>query len=95
MSPATIVRVRWLRCGAGGLVDGRCAAAAARRERADRLLHAADLWRNRAIRENCTMLLLFKINQDAQIKKLFSEADLDMTEQEFVDMCKEVHSVDS
>ena len=48
MSPAAIVRVRWLRCGAGGLVDGRCAAAAARRERADRLLHAVDLWRNLA-----------------------------------------------
>ena len=48
MSPATIVRVRWLRCGAGGLVDGRCAAAAARRERADRLLHAVDFWRNLA-----------------------------------------------
>ena len=49
---------------------------------------------NRSIRENCTMLLLFKLNQDAQIKKLYSETDLDMTEQEFIDMCKEVHAVD-
>ena len=49
---------------------------------------------NRAIRENCTLLLLFKLNQDAQIKKLYSETDLDMTEEQFIDMCKEVHSVD-
>ena len=40
------------------------------------------------------MLLLFKQNQDAQTKKLFSETDLDMTEEEFISMCKEVHSVD-
>ena len=45
---------------------------------------------NRAIRENCTLLLLFKLNQDAQIKKLYSETDLDMTEEQFIDMCKEV-----
>ena len=49
---------------------------------------------NRAIRENCTMLLLFKLNQDAQIKKLYEEADLEMDEQSFVNMCKEVHSID-
>ena len=49
---------------------------------------------NRAIRENCTLLLLFKLNQDAQIKKLYSETDLDMTEEQFIDMCKEVHSID-
>ena len=40
------------------------------------------------------MLLLFKLNQDAQIKKLYSETDLDMTEEQFIDMCKEVHSID-
>jgi hypothetical protein len=49
---------------------------------------------NRAIRENCTMLLLFKLNQDAQIKKLYEEADLEMDEQSFTSMCKEVHSID-
>lgn len=47
---------------------------------------------NRAIRENTTMLLLFKINQEAQIKKLYEESDLDMTEEQFIQMCKEVHS---
>ena len=35
-----------------------------------------------------------KLNQDAQIKKLYSETDLDMTEEEFIEMCKEVHSID-
>ena len=40
------------------------------------------------------MLLLFKLNQDAQIKKLYSETDLDMTEEQFIEMCKEVHSID-
>ena len=49
---------------------------------------------NRAIRENCTMLLLFKLNQDAQIKKLYEEADLEMSEQEFINLCKEVHKID-
>ena len=49
---------------------------------------------NRAIRENCTLLLLFKINQDAQIKKLYEETDLDMTEEQFIQMCKEVHKID-
>ena len=48
---------------------------------------------NRAIRENCTMLLLFKLNQDAQIKKLYCESDCDLTEEEFTFMCNEVHSV--
>ena len=49
---------------------------------------------NRAIRENCTMLLLFKVNQDAQIKKLYEECDLKMSESEFVGMCNNVHSLD-
>ena len=49
---------------------------------------------NRAIRENCTMLLLFKVNQDAQIKKLYEECDLKMSESEFVEMCNNVHSLD-
>ena len=29
---------------------------------------------NRAIRKNCTMLLLFKLNQDAQIRDIFANA---------------------
>jgi hypothetical protein len=49
---------------------------------------------NRAIRENCTMLLLFKLNQDAQIRKLYEEADLEMSEQDFINLCKEVHKID-
>ena len=49
---------------------------------------------NRAIRKNCTMLLLFKLNQDAQIKKLYEEADLEMSEQDFINLCKEVHKID-
>ena len=40
------------------------------------------------------MLLLFKLNQDAQIKKLYEEADLEMSEQEFISLCKEVHKID-
>ena len=49
---------------------------------------------NRAIRENTTMLLLFKVNQACQIKKLYEEADVDMSEQQFIALCKEVHSID-
>lgn len=47
---------------------------------------------SRVIRENCTMLMLFKINQEAQIKAIHQEADCAMSEQEFVKMCEEVHS---
>ena len=49
---------------------------------------------NRAIRENTTMLLLFKVNQACQIKKLYEEADVDMSEQQFIALCKEVHQID-
>ena len=45
----------------------------------------------RPIRENCTLLLLFKMNQDAQIKKLYEETDLDMSLTDFVSMCNKVH----
>lgn len=48
---------------------------------------------SRVIRENCTMLMLFKINQEAQIKAIYEEADCNMEEEEFIRMCEEVHSV--
>ncbi len=47
---------------------------------------------NRAIRENTTMLLLFKINQDAQLKKIYEESDLPMDYEQFIEMCKYCHS---
>lgn len=41
----------------------------------------------RPIRENCTLLLLFKCVQDVQLKKIYSEIIGDeMTEEEFLDM---------
>ena len=46
--PATAVRVRGLVAGGCGFVNGRRAAAAARRGRAERLQLAVDLWRNAA-----------------------------------------------
>jgi len=48
---------------------------------------------NRAIRENTTMLLLFRLNQESQIKKIFEESDLEMREDEFVGMCRDCHCV--
>ena len=39
------------------------------------------------------MLLLFKLNQDVQIKKLYCESDCNLTEAEFINLCNEVHSV--
>ena len=45
----------------------------------------------RAIRENCTHLMLFRIAQEQQIKKVFEEADLDMSYEEFYGIIKEVH----
>ena len=47
---------------------------------------------NRAIRENTTMLLLFKINQEQQIRKIYEESDLPMTFDEFMGMCDYCHS---
>ena len=37
--------------------------------------------------------MLFKINQEAQIKAIYQEADCDMTEQEFVKMCDDCHCI--
>jgi len=47
----------------------------------------------RPIRENCTNILLFKINDENQIKKLKDEADLPITDQEFNEMVRKVHEV--
>lgn len=47
---------------------------------------------DRAIRENCTHLMLFKVNQEAQIAKIKEEADLPIEEAEFAEMCEYAHS---
>ena len=46
----------------------------------------------RCIRENATHLLLFKINQEQQIKKIKEEADLPITDEEFNEMLNIAHS---
>jgi len=47
---------------------------------------------DRAIRENCTHLMLFKVNQESQICKIKEEADLPIEEEEFTEMCQYAHS---
>ena len=47
---------------------------------------------NRAIRENNTALMLFKLNDDNQRKKIKEEADLECTNEEFEKMCEYAHS---
>ena len=42
------------------------------------------------VRENCTHLLLFRTNSEAQLLKIKSECDLPITDQEFTDMCNQV-----
>lgn len=42
---------------------------------------------NRAIRENTTNLLLFKVNDENQIQKVKEECDLPISDEEFVDIC--------
>jgi len=46
----------------------------------------------RPIRENCTNLMLFKINDENQIKKIKEEADLPVSDEDFADMCEYCHS---
>jgi hypothetical protein len=46
---------------------------------------------NRAIRENTTLLLLFKVNQETQIKKIIEESDLPVSNEKFFEMCKYCH----
>lgn len=46
----------------------------------------------RVIRENCTHLLLFKINDQKQILKIKEESDLEITDDEFTEMLDTAHS---
>jgi hypothetical protein len=48
----------------------------------------------RVIRENCTHLLLFKINQEQQIKKIIEESDLEVSNEEFMQMLDTAHAED-
>lgn len=48
----------------------------------------------RVIRENTTHLLLFKINQENQIKKIKEECDLPVTNEEFDELLNVCHSED-
>ena len=45
----------------------------------------------RPIRENCTNLWLFKVNDVNQIKKIKEEADLPVSEEDFEQMCNYCH----
>ena len=45
----------------------------------------------RPIRENCTHLMLFKINDKKQIDKVKEECDLPITEEEWENMCTYAH----
>jgi len=47
----------------------------------------------RAIRENCTHLLLFRINDEKQIAKVREETDLPCSEEEWLAMCKYAHDI--
>ena len=46
----------------------------------------------RPIRENCTHLMLFKINDKKQIDKVKEECDLPVTDEEWENMCDYAHS---
>ena len=48
----------------------------------------------RVLRENCTHLLLFKINNEQQLKKIKDESDLPITDEEFTEICKLAFSVE-
>ena len=47
----------------------------------------------RAIRENCTHLLLFRINDEKQIAKVREESDLPCSEEDWIAMCKYAHDI--
>lgn len=47
----------------------------------------------RPIRENTTHLLLFKINDENQIKKVKEECDLPITDEEWEHMCSYTHAI--
>jgi hypothetical protein len=46
----------------------------------------------RPVRENCTHLMLFKINDQKQIDKVKEECDLPVTDEEWENMCNYAHS---
>ena len=48
---------------------------------------------SRPIREQTTQLWLFKIVQENQLKKVFEESDLDINYDKYIQLCKQVHSV--
>ena len=47
----------------------------------------------RVVRENVQHLLLFRVNDENQIKSLREECDLPITDEDFFDMCKECHKI--
>jgi len=47
----------------------------------------------RPVRENCTHLMLFKINDQKQIDKVKEECDLPVSSEEFTEMCDYAHSI--
>ena len=47
----------------------------------------------RPVRENCTHLLLFKINDKKQIDKVREECDLPVTDEEWENMCNYAHEI--
>ena len=47
----------------------------------------------RPIRENCTHLMLFKINDQKQIDKVKQECDLPVSDEEWENMCNHAHSI--
>lgn len=46
----------------------------------------------RAIRENTTLLLQFRVNDENQIKAIREECDLPVEEQEWIDLCSYAHN---
>ena len=47
---------------------------------------------NKAVRNNTTLLIQFKINDENQIKAIKEECDLPVTDEEWSDMCSYAHS---
>jgi len=48
---------------------------------------------SKAVRENCTHLLLFKISNNEQLKKIKSECDLPVSDEEFDEITKKVFEI--
>ena len=47
----------------------------------------------RVVRENATALMLFRVNDQNQIKSIREECDLPVTDEEFYDMCSYCHDI--